>query len=1020
MNNKKRLLAGISLFALGVAGLASISEATAVSAEDLTCTTENTTVKTAPVWGSSGDPIGISVDGVNDLGTWGVPNTNHTTTTISGDVPVLYDEYGVGLSIDGSSTPVNYFAYNDMWAIRYNQPNERYGNILHIPAGFTITTTGYHVGTYVFEEQWWINKMPDGETGDWEIFHAPTTVEFTSETYELTLGSDIDLDTLINIESEDENPVIVYKVDGTAATADENGMLTGTALGAVTVTAYSGLKTDTITINIVEGTAAQTGIELNLESVEAYQYLTADISGLKYAPVFEDGSKGALVAVPATAIAAFDTEEVGTKEITVTIDGFTATFDLVVKEMEEELEFVRPITGNYSLANAWGRSFAIGIVGNKTSNYADVSAEAAANIKRFVLVNDGKVDYSNVAMLKDSLSFKLVGKTGWVAGDVITLKAGLYSWDNGATGSLSVYEPVAVLKEDVHLFYNGTQFVESVGGIEDFDVVYPYTAIQIGETLNPSYEFTPNTTGERPTFVSSDPEVLAVTETGAVTGLKEGTATITATVGEISKNYEFTVVPVKNIIGVETDNSAYVHRIYTGQDLAEWNPTISDFILVYEDGTKSLPIPSDSFTYTVDKTFAHDQAGYTEATVNVTYKDVDYTCKLPIDVQDLRDQEIGDVAVVSGYNYWTAIDLETTSKNAANISDGSNLNQGDYITYTRADGTEVPLRTVWELQAAIYIEPSFIPTTGSGEKMDGENYNNSKYYLPGDILTIKTGLPVYIFNGVLSGQKMIEGEVVLEGYYKGEDRVYRFNGETWDYIKDPTGIYVPENEITLDVGKRVPTNVERLPADATTGEFTFESSDETVATVSNSGVISGVGPGECTITVTLTVNETTTYTAEIKVTVNDAITGVQVTNVDADNPLTVTKGSDLDLSKLEGTTVYASGKTGEDVDFSTARVVSGFDKNTVGDQIVTISITVDGKEYRLNINVRVVEEGTTPGGETSTPTESTPTGSTPTGETGEGGGLTPAAIGGIVGGCIGGVVVIGGIVWLVIWLRKKH
>ena len=1020
MNNKKRLLAGISLFALGVAGLASISEATAVSAEDLTCTTENTTVKTAPVWGSSGDPIGISVDGVNDLGTWGVPGTNHTTTTISGDVPVLYDEYGVGLSIDGSSTPVNYFAYNDMWAIRYNQPNERYGNILHIPAGFTITTTGYHVGTYVFEEQWWINKMPDGETGDWEIFHAPTTVEFTSETYELTLGSEIDLDTLINIESEDENPVIVYKVDGTAATADANGMLTGTALGSVVVTAYSGLKTDTITVNVTAGDIAQTGIELNLDSVEAYQYLTADISELKYAPVFEDGSKGALVAVPTDAIATYNTDEVGTKQVTVTIDGFTDTFDVVVKEMETALEFARPIDGKIASANAWGRNFMVQILNNPTTSNGVFSDEATANAKRFIEINDGTVEMKDITMLSSNFAFGLVDKTGWVAGDVITFKAGLYSWTNANLGNRTEFEPIAVLKEDINLFYNGEKFVESTGDLEDFDVIWDYTAIQVGETLAPSYSFTPDTTAYRPTFVSSDPEVLAVSANGSVTGLKEGTATVTATIGDLSKNYEFTVIPAKTVTGVEPANSAYTHRVYVGQDLTEWEPRISDFILVYEDGTKSNPLPSTSFTYTVDNTFAHDTAGMTETTVNVTYKEAAYTCKLPIDVRALIDEQISGVNIVSGFTYWMHIKFETTCFNAANITNGANSAQMDFLSYKRADGTDVPIRTVWQLQSAVYFEPSFLPTGDSTEVVDGENYNSTKYYLPGDTLTIKKGMPIYCYNGTLTGQTMVEGEVVLEGYYNGDDLTYRFNGETWSFYKESTGITAEETEITIDVGQRVLSNVSRVPADATTGELTYASSDENIATVSASGIITGVGPGECTITATLKIDEETSYTVEIKVTVNDSITGVAVTNVDADNPLTVTKGNDLDLSKLEGNMVYASGKAGDPVDFSTARVVSGFDKNTVGDQIVTISITVDGKEYRLNINVKVVEEGQNPGGETSTPSDSTPTGSTPTGETGEGGGLTPAAIGGIVGGCIGGVVVIGGIVWLVIWLRKKH
>ena len=1015
MKSKKLVLLGAAVL-LGYGMLASNpGQAAKVSAEDVDISDYSLSTIDV-IWGGSsyGKSLAIQVKSPSvDFGVWATGKDIVAT----GPAITIYDEYGVPTSIDdsaGNPTSVIPLGTNIMFS--YNHI-DRYANIVHIPEGYTFTSNqaGNEGNVYSLAESWWICKLEDGTLGSWETFSAPTTFEFTSETYDLAIGGSVDLKTLLNIETEDDDPIITYKLEGSGATLTNQGILMATAAGTATVTAYSGLKTDSITFNITESGVKQTGIELNTESIEAYQYLSADLSGLEYVPVFDDGSKGTSLEVPTSAISTFNTDEVGTKKVTVTIDGFTTTFDLVVKEMETALEFARPIDGKIATANLWGRNFMAQILNNPTTSNSNLSAEATANAERFIEINDGTVKMNNIAMLSSNLSFGLVDKAGWVAGDVITLKAGLYSWTNANLGNGAEFEPIAVLKEDINLFYNGEKFVESTGDLEDFDVIWDYTAIQVGETLAPSFSFTPDTTAYRPTFVSSDPEVLAVSANGSVTGLKEGTATVTATIGDLSKNYEFTVIPTKTVTGVEPANSAYVHRVYAGQDLTEWKPTISDFILVYEDGTKSNPLPSTSFTYTVDNTFAHDTAGMTETTVNVTYKEAAYTCKLPIDVRALIDEQISGVNIVSGFTYWMHIKFETTCFNPANISNGANSAQMDFLSYKRADGTDVPIRTVWQLQSAVYLEPSFLPTGDSTEVVDGENYNSTKYYLAGDTLTIKKGMPIYCYNGTLTGQTMVEGEVVLEGYYNGDDLTYRFNGETWSFYKESTGITAEETEITIDVGQRVLSNVNRVPADATTGELTYVSSDENIATVSASGIITGVAPGECTITATLKIDEETSYTVEIKVTVNDSITGVAVTNVDADNPLTVTKGNDLDLSKLEGNMVYASGKAGDPVDFSTARVVSGFDKNTVGDQIVTISITVDGKEYRLNINVKVVEEGENPGGETSTPSDSNPTG-----ETGEGGGLTPAAIGGIVGGCIGGVVVIGGIVWLVIWLRKKH
>lgn len=472
---KQLLLLGVAAM-LGI-GVASITLEPAVTVEAADVDVPSVQVVNQKVWGGQYGVVGLKFtpDGLSGNWTGNWYATPAQSATPGGGTALMYDLYGV------SSPMTSWFPAEGLLFTSYNNIN-RYGNILSIPEGFTLTAskTG---DTYHFEEQMWICKLANGEVGDWEPFVAPTTFEFTSDTTEVTVGSELDLSTLINIVTEDDNPIVAYKVDGTGASVSADGMLTGSAVGTVTVTAYSGLKTDTITVNVTAGDVAQTGIELNLDSVEAYQYLTADISELKYAPVFEDGSKGALVAVPADAIATYNTDEVGTKQITVTIDGFTDTFGLVVKEMETAMDFVRPITGSITTAGSWGRNFMVRIADNPTTTNGAFSAEATANAERFIEVNDGTVEIKNITMLSSSLSFGLVDKTGWVAGDVITLKAGLYSWTNANLGNGADFEPIAVLKEDVHLFYNGTQFVESVGGITDFDVIWDYMAIQVGKPL---------------------------------------------------------------------------------------------------------------------------------------------------------------------------------------------------------------------------------------------------------------------------------------------------------------------------------------------------------------------------------------------------------------------------------------------------------------------------------------------------------------------------------------------------------
>ena len=82
-----------------------------------------------------------------------------------------------------------------------------------------------------------------------------------------------------------------------------------------------------------------------------------------------------------------------------------------------------------------------------------------------------------------------------------------------------------------------------------------------------------------------------------------------------------------------------------------------------------------------------------------------------------------------------------------------------------------------------------------------------------------------------------------------------------------TDIELESDEITLQPGKKNRVVYSVLPVDKVTQKVTWETSDESIATVTSTGIIQGVAPGTCTVTCTSDAGSN--LKKEIKVTVNE-------------------------------------------------------------------------------------------------------------------------------------------------------
>ncbi len=182
------------------------------------------------------------------------------------------------------------------------------------------------------------------------------------------------------------------------------------------------------------------------------------------------------------------------------------------------------------------------------------------------------------------------------------------------------------------------------------------------------------------------------------------------------------------------------------------------------------------------------------------------------------------------------------------------------------------------------------------------------------------------------------------------------NGSTTDWSSASfttlDGILVESitaDDVTVTVGETANiTNLEVLPADATNPAVTYTSNDETIATVTDAGVVTGVAVGTTTITISAT--DGSNVRTDINVTVN----GIDVTEITAED-VTVVNGETATISY----TVDPTNATDQSVTFTSANtaiatvdadgVVTGV---SVGATTITIT-SVSNPEVTTEITVTV-------------------------------------------------------------------
>lgn len=403
------------------------------------------------------------------------------------------------------------------------------------------------------------------------------------------------------------------------------------------------------------------------------------------------------------------------------------------------------------------------------------------------------------------------------------------------------------------------------------------------------------------TWTSSDDAVATVSDEGVVTGVKAGTATITATVAErssVSSTFEMTVtVPVPQSIAVtpnakslkvgeEVALSAAVSPSQASQGVT-WSSSAADVATVDAStgvvkaikagkatitatstenggitGTSTVSVVEEPVTgITLDKadhTFVLDGSdgeadltlAATVAPANATNKNVTWKSS---------DEKVATVAdgVV------TCVGVGTATITAASAAD-STITVVCEITVKKPDATGVTVTPkTQEIVLGTTAQPVRLAATVAPEKADQAVTWESTEPL---IASVDSEGNV---TGHKAGVAIITAKTVIGNVAGGCTVTVK--------RPVPAGLALSETSKTVKIGANVTLSATVLPAEANQA-VTWKSSDESVATVS-AGTVTALAPGEATITATSVADSTKSATCTITVSHPDplAIQGLPAT-----------------------------------------------------------------------------------------------------------------------------------------------
>ena len=728
----------------------------------------------------------------------------------------------------------------------------------------------------------------------------------------ITEGSSIDLEknnsttlhaTALPNDTTDE--IVWSSSDPTKVSVSDTGEITALKAGPTTITATAGSKSATITVNVIVHatglTITDSEITLNKDT---YKTLTTVLEPLDTTDTVAWSSDTPSVATvdqngKVTAVGT------GNAIITGTINGISKTVNVHVilaatsVSIDETSPLVLKVGDTKTLTASiepegstdsisWSSS-AIGVATINNSGVIEAVGTGETTITAIV----GSVqDTITVRVILPATSVTITEGESVNVNKNTTTQLHATVAPNGSTDTLtwtSSDTTIATIDSDgtVHAKKAGSTTITARAGEKTdtitVNVKVPTSSITItdgdtiemvkdqvrtlGKTINPS-----DSTDEI-TWSSDTPAVVTVDANGKITAVGTGDAIVTITAGGKSDSINIHVVLPATSVTIGGSDNITVHRGSTQQLSATVQPTGTTDTLTWVSNNPSVA--------SVDANGKVTASAIGTATITARAGSKTDTVVVNVDapITAFTSDET-NISIVKGktktLTYTITPEDTTESKTITWQSDATSkvtVDQNGKIT-AKAAGTAHVTATLGSRTITYNVTVTIIPLEGitlnkdTLEVLKGKTDSSLSYTVTPEDTTEATDVT---WTSDTPSVATVDQNGKVTGVSAGTANITVTMGTFSDTVEVTvvevhlTGISLNKSSDTIEIGENYQLNVLLEPANCTDDvEFTYESSDESIATVNESGVVKGKKTGKVTIKVTSSIGD---YETEIELNV---------------------------------------------------------------------------------------------------------------------------------------------------------
>ncbi len=844
----------------------------------------------------------------------------------------------------------------------------------NIPVGTVLTLTD-HFRFYKNIDSTWVAVYQFNEQAQY-VWDGSAWQTFVAEANDLSVESEITLSIGGNYTPEvTVLPAGAYApvsmtTEDTDVISVENGRITALAAGTATVTVGFGSVTKTIAVTVEDDTLTVEDYEFAIAGAavrDGQNYLVAYVgeeldkefaaSRLTATPIMSDGSRGEAFAVTADMIDVSDySNQGGESSITVTYEGVSATVPVYVYT----ITLVDPVNPDRLIPNGnninvyfydvvednQGQTIIGTTLDFRFAPEYGISNTMATLVEPSWVENPATHEFYSIGVWTKIQYFIYFGGVDNIpVGTVLTLTDQFRFYQNIDSSWVAVYQ----FNEEAQYVWDGSAWQTFVAEATDFTVDVEEVTLPLNAAYTPEVTILPAGAYGSVSVSTEDTDIVSV-ENGRIVANAAGTATVTLSLGTITKTITVTVQDSQpQGLILANDRTFYVAENGT------FDVSKVRVVVDYGDGFYSdeITLSPDTATFTLDTSVPGRVSLDIACTVNDRGITVEDTVTVSISVQETIET-YPDNLICNDDGAWSGtmimIYFQNTFPNTANVypqwlTPEQAATMTDYVSYIR-EGVTVEITSLAYLQNML----TFIP------RIDGAAIET---YQTGDTILLKKGLCFYRWFGDedTNHAPIGEGDFVKVGELMYDvNIIYNAQGKFAWHILPVDGIALEET-VTVALGGQHAANTQIVPAYATQGEWFYTVEDETIASVSTSGMIRGLAQGQTTVTAVLRdLDGAEIATVTFTVVVEDSVSGLIITS---DEPVRVDVGTDLNLESwieefgIRAYAQYASGAQGEElIDISGARV-TGYDPETRGEQTLTFRVTVDGRSVTGTLVVTV-------------------------------------------------------------------